>query len=102
MLRRIVERRWFIDDVRVVPWMSRRESVVPLRRWLAVWADPIQPNMEQFVERIPIRQPGGSFLFSAEEIASSIESECYRKANSCADRFAPTEIGRHFLNSSSL
>src|SRR4051812_20110921 len=64
MLRRIVEDTGLIDDGRKIARMPRREAIM---------APGL--NVEQFIERIAIRQPGGAFLVGAKKVASGVESQ---------------------------
>src|SRR3954466_6396578 len=64
MLRRIVEDTGLIDDGRKIARMPRREAIM---------APGL--NVEQFIEGIAIRQPGGAFLVGAKKVASGVESQ---------------------------
>ena len=75
---------------------------MPFHAGLAIGAGPIEPNVQQFIQRISIRQPGSTFLFRAEQIAVLIERESNREANPGADGFTLAEIGRHFLNRAAI
>ena len=58
MLWAVIEDAWFINDVWKMLRMTRREAIVP--PWL---------DVKQFVVGISVRQPGGTFLIGAKEIA---------------------------------
>ena len=77
MLRRVVEHARFIEDIRQMLRMARRESVVTSLL-----------NVQQFIEGISIVLPRCAFLIGAEQIAFVIESKADRKTNSRANRFA--------------
>ena len=59
-------------------------------------------NVEQFVEWIPIRQPGRSFLIGAKQIAVALERQRHGKADPRANNFAMRKIGRNLQNGTAL
>ena len=58
MLRAVIKYARLINHVRQMLGMARREPVVTATL-----------DEEQFVERIPIGQPGGAFLIGTEQVA---------------------------------
>src|SRR5688500_1990190 len=64
--------------------MPRRETVVP----------PLL-DVEELVERIPVREPGRALLVGREEIPGGVEAERDRKADPRGDDLAAPQIGRH-------
>ncbi len=62
--------------------MPRRKAVVP-----------VLLNVQQFIERIAVRNPGGAFLIGGEKITFAIDRERDGKANAGAIDFAFREVG---------
>ena len=91
MLRTVIERGRFVDHVRIVAWMTRRETIVATGL-----------NMQEFVEWIAVWQPRCTFLFRTKQIASFIKCESDRKADSRTNRFSLTEIRCNALHRASL
>ena len=63
MLRAVVENARLVDHVGQVLGMPRRKAVVPARL-----------DVQQFVERVAVGQPGGAFLVGAEQVAQPVET----------------------------
>ena len=69
---------------------------------LAIGAGPIEPNVQQFVQWISVRQPRGSFLLRTEQIAMFIERERDWEADPRADGLTLAEVSRHLLNGAAI
>src|SRR5437667_12689523 len=91
MLRRVIEDAGLVNHVRQMLWMPRRKSIMPPRL-----------DVEQFVERIPIRQPGGAFLIGDKQVAVAVERHPDGEANAAANRLARREIRTDPLNGAPL
>ena len=62
MLGRVIEDTWLVDDVGKVFRVAWRKAIVPASF-----------DVEEFIQRVSVGQPGSSFLVSAEKIAGTIE-----------------------------
>ena len=91
MLRSIIKDAGLIDDTWKIFWMARWETVMAPRL-----------NVEQFVQRISVRQPGGSLLVRGKQVARTIESHRHRETDSCADNFTSSKIRRDFEDGPAL
>jgi len=82
MLRSIVEGTRLVDDVGQILWMPWWESIVSAHL-----------NVQQFIKRVSVGQPGGPFLIGAEEIAGLIELETDREADAGGKDFSRLQVG---------
>ena len=87
MLRSVFHDGRFVDDIRQVPGMPRREPVVPARH-----------NMQQFIQGVAVRQPRGSFLIRGKKITLPVEGQPAEKTDSGGHRFARSQVSRHPLH----
>src|SRR5579884_3198813 len=87
MLRAVIENARLIDHAGKIFRMPRRKTVMPTRL-----------DVEQFVERVAVGQPGRAFLVGAKEVAVGVERHRNGEAYSCCDSLAMPPIGRKLLD----
>ena len=87
MLRRIIKHTGLIDDI---------GKMLRVTRWKTIVTSGL--DVQQLIQRIAVRQPGGSFLVRAEQVAFRIEGHAHGKSNSGANDLAVFKIGRDLHN----
>ncbi len=83
VLRAVVMDAGLINHAGQMPWMTRREAVVPAAL-----------DVEQFVKGIAVRQPGRAFLIGAEKVAVLVEAQADGPADAGAEFLAAFEVRR--------
>ena len=87
MLRAVFKDRRLINNLRQMLRMTRRKAVVQSGL-----------DVQQFVERISVRQPRRALLLAGEKIAQTIEGQRAGEARAGANRFAFLEVRRDTLD----
>src|ERR1041384_896242 len=87
MLWRVIKHARFINDLRQVFGMPWRKAIMPSGL-----------NVQQFIQRVAVRQPGRSLLVRAEKVAGGIEGQGDGKTDTGADDLAMGEVGGYFQN----
>jgi hypothetical protein len=91
VLRAVFVNGRFVDDIREMLRMARREAVVFASL-----------DVQQFIKRIAVWQPGCAFLISGEEVALMIKCQSTGVADASANNFASRKIGADTLDRSAF
>ena len=91
MLRAVIEDARLINDMREIFGMARREAVVSALL-----------NVQQFIERVAVGQPGGAFLVGGKEVAVVVEGKPNGEANARGDDFSLGKVGRDLQDRAAL
>src|SRR4051794_8823887 len=91
MLRAEFHDRRLVYYLRQMPRMPRWKAVMTAGDYL-----------EQFIQRISVRQPCGAFLIGGKKVAAAIESHRAAETHAGANRFAFGKVRQDALNRPSI